>query len=527
MISSATDLKNRALMESNTLKSFILSSNEGFRAPVRDDILIHDYQMANSVTINTVLSNYIVNLKYAWKLYDNMNGSIGDSYFQIMEHLPEEKDIGLLDDQTRMMLVLNEGSGSFYSRHLTYDVTQMDNLDGTIGFLNLDTIWYALVRTSVPVPGETDEGSSEVTFDTLKLSMDMNNFVVNPNRFGSNINPFDVPLTFVDDHSMVNEFPDGFNGFMKVPTTEASPISVSMNCIAVNLFHKNPFYDELDENRPDGSSVWTLLPRCNYLVCLSHGFYGLELRWTKKNTLGSVVLHDLGATIPNMDKDDYHARKFGFVYCGFHNVDNMNTLFVAFKENLTGKYRYMYINEESYDKEYGFREIDTLVQDSLLLDVDDVFTKLTSVKTLDSVNIAMTNCGFWDLERNQTNKVTYIFNGSKDRVEKNGTFNGEIHKLLLPYDTSYGKYTDRVVEYDKIWKPDGSHYTYGDWSFLKRIQVKTGAEHDFVGATSSFAVYDSATDPIYILSQMGFEQFKRLLYATSDLVNPFIRWLYD
>ena len=188
MISSATDLKNRALMESNTLKSFILSSNEGFRAPVRDDILIHDYQMANSVTINTVLSNYIVNLKYAWKLYDNMNGSIGDSYFQIMEHLPEEKDIGLLDDQTRMMLVLNEGSGSFYSRHLTYDVTQMDNLDGTIGFLNLDTIWYALVRTSVPVPGETDEGSSEVTFDTLKLSMDMNNFVVNPNRFGSNIN---------------------------------------------------------------------------------------------------------------------------------------------------------------------------------------------------------------------------------------------------------------------------------------------------------------------------------------------------
>lgn len=70
MINNVTDLKRRTMVESNTLKSIILSSTDD-RLPARDDILIHEYQIANSVTINSILSNYIVNLKYAWKLLDN------------------------------------------------------------------------------------------------------------------------------------------------------------------------------------------------------------------------------------------------------------------------------------------------------------------------------------------------------------------------------------------------------------------------------------------------------------------------
>ena len=70
-ISSVSDFKNRTMVESNTIKSFILSASGGFRNPTRDDILIHDYQMANSVTINSILSNYIVDLKYAWENYFN------------------------------------------------------------------------------------------------------------------------------------------------------------------------------------------------------------------------------------------------------------------------------------------------------------------------------------------------------------------------------------------------------------------------------------------------------------------------
>lgn len=70
-ISSVSDFKNRTMVESNTIKSFILSAGGGFRNPTLDDILIHDYQMANSVTINSILSNYIVDLKYAWENYFN------------------------------------------------------------------------------------------------------------------------------------------------------------------------------------------------------------------------------------------------------------------------------------------------------------------------------------------------------------------------------------------------------------------------------------------------------------------------
>ena len=65
MINNVADFKNRTLMESNVMKTFILSQNMGMTAPNRDDILIHDYQISSSVTLNSILSNYIVNLKYA------------------------------------------------------------------------------------------------------------------------------------------------------------------------------------------------------------------------------------------------------------------------------------------------------------------------------------------------------------------------------------------------------------------------------------------------------------------------------
>lgn len=42
MINNVTDLKNRTMVESNILKSIILSSTDD-RLPAREDILIHDY----------------------------------------------------------------------------------------------------------------------------------------------------------------------------------------------------------------------------------------------------------------------------------------------------------------------------------------------------------------------------------------------------------------------------------------------------------------------------------------------------
>ena len=126
MISSVTDLKNRTLVESNTVKSFILSAHEGFKVPERDDILIHDYQIANSVTVNTILSNFIVNLTWAWKLYDDSKNETKESYFQILEYMPEENDYSQLNDNTKLFLAMKYQDGvklqSFFQRELEYDI---------------------------------------------------------------------------------------------------------------------------------------------------------------------------------------------------------------------------------------------------------------------------------------------------------------------------------------------------------------------------------------------------------------------
>ena len=98
MIHSVEDLKRRELLESNVLKSFILIENRGFLKPSLDDMLIHDYQMSNSVTINSILSNYIVNLRYAFDILEGSDeASQKDRYFAIVEQL-EKYNTDDLDD---------------------------------------------------------------------------------------------------------------------------------------------------------------------------------------------------------------------------------------------------------------------------------------------------------------------------------------------------------------------------------------------------------------------------------------------
>jgi hypothetical protein len=43
-----------------------------------------------------------------------------------------------------------------------------------------------------------------------------------------------------------------------------------------------------------------------------------------------------------------------------------------------------------------------------------VFGKVDSIKELDTVNIALTDYGFWDIEKNQTNNKTLTYRGIKD-----------------------------------------------------------------------------------------------------------------
>lgn len=182
MINDIIDLKNRTLVESNILKSFILNSGKNFHDPNRDDILIHDYQIASSVTLNSILSNYIVNLKKSWDLIRNQSDENSQTYFQIVDSTNAQYS---LHDQTKLVLDINNGNGTFKERNLNYKVQKIELKDNTHQFVNLDTIWYGIVRN-------VDEIQS-VYYDSIELVDSMNNYLINPNIFGDN--PFDRFMT--------------------------------------------------------------------------------------------------------------------------------------------------------------------------------------------------------------------------------------------------------------------------------------------------------------------------------------------
>lgn len=124
MIENITDLKNRTLVESNTMKSFILGKDFGFASGI-DDIILHDYQIANSVTINSILSNYIVNLRGAWNILDSRAGDDeGEQYFKIVSGL-DERSQSSLPDSTVLVLDVSDGDGSFKKRSLGYNVVDI------------------------------------------------------------------------------------------------------------------------------------------------------------------------------------------------------------------------------------------------------------------------------------------------------------------------------------------------------------------------------------------------------------------
>ena len=174
------DLKSRALVESNILKQFILSSAENQRnrfKPQLDDILIHNYQMANSITLNVILSNYMVDLEYALDCFKNpvLDGR-KDSYFKLVRDLSKSSD--LLGDQTRLVLDLVDGNGTFKYMDLELEMQKISGeFDGVQEFFNLDGVWYCKKTTN----GEDK--------DIIEIVDGMNDFNRQANPFGCN--PFD------------------------------------------------------------------------------------------------------------------------------------------------------------------------------------------------------------------------------------------------------------------------------------------------------------------------------------------------
>mgnify|MGYP003290590406 CR=1 FL=1 len=169
-------------------------------------------------------------------------------------------------------------------------------------------------------------------------------------------------------------------------------------------------------------------------------------------------MHDLTTMMPILNGGIYE-----FVDCKFVEVDGSSTMVVVCVDS-DGKYHHLYMNEETYDEVYGgFVEIDELVSNGFVVPVSSVFNKTEGIKTIGNHNIAMTEYGFWDLERNNTTSVTYSYRGIKEHLDNFELGNDRTDKLASP-ELSVGK-DDRLIEYDRVWKLSGDKYVNGTTSY--------------------------------------------------------------
>ena len=163
--------------------------------------------------------------------------------------------INTLDDNTRLVLEIANGQATFKSRELVYDVKEIENNKNTIKFVNLDSVWYGLVRDK----GENEEFSH----DNLTIVDGMNNFVVNPNPYGENI--FDAEFKFGGQSW------DSFNQYVKQRSLDKEK-DVQIHRIVENKFYHNTFEHYSQETQ---DLVGSIIPNCKYLLCMDTGLYGL------------------------------------------------------------------------------------------------------------------------------------------------------------------------------------------------------------------------------------------------------------
>lgn len=144
----SNDIRQRALVESNILKSVILDSNRrknGEFKPNLDDLILHDYQISSSSTLNAILSNYIVDIAYVVDCINNHEYTgLSDSYFKIVESLDENT---ILPNSTRLLLDIDGDNGTFKTRDLVLDIEKLDLPEGIEEFVNLDSMWYGIQNT--------------------------------------------------------------------------------------------------------------------------------------------------------------------------------------------------------------------------------------------------------------------------------------------------------------------------------------------------------------------------------------------
>lgn len=519
MINEILDLKNRTFAESNILRSLILQSDSINSNLWIEDVILHDYQIANSITLNSILSNFIVGIGDSY--YNDVSEL--NSYFNIVTSWNE---VEFLPDQTKMFLYASDGNGSFYSRDIQLKKTELGNVPGTIQFVMFDSIWYSMTYEQIIYNSENKNGVDKgvhqidengelveeyqyeeqsngeslegiVQYNKLLVSTEMTDKATVRREFGvDEIQPFQDIQVEVGD-----EVYDSLNGFIRNTAIEKSGRE-TINSINVNSFYHN-------------GSDYGVLNSSKYILCSTSGIYGLEFQYTD-GVPSKIVMHDLTTMMPILNGGIYE-----FVDCKFVEVDGSSTMVVVCVDS-DGKYHHLYMNEETYDEVYGgFVEIDELVSNGFVVPVSSVFNKTEGIKTIGNHNIAMTEYGFWDLERNNTTSVTYSYRGIKEHLDNFELGNDRTDKLASP-ELSVGK-DDRLIEYDRVWKLSGDKYVNGTTSYPSQI-----LESAYVGSGDEFAIYwgdDSKCRMLVPFKKVN--DFKRMLFSNSTLIDVFLDYVYE
>lgn len=100
-----------------------------------------------------------------------------------------------------------------------------------------------------------------------------------------------------------------------------------------------------------------MLPSSRYLACAAHHLYGLAPIYGPSGKFVGMRTYDIGLAIPNINQTKYEGNRYDFKWCSFASIDGVATLFVVVKDIDTGKFHYLYLNNDSYDLTYGFTKI--------------------------------------------------------------------------------------------------------------------------------------------------------------------------
>ena len=383
-------------------------------------------------------------------------------------------------------------------------------------------MWFSVVLNQI-IHNTQNQGISareydptkeiSMTYDQIVLADGMNHYDITPNPYGCN--PFEDGKLECD--FLENRFEySSFNKFLKVNalSSETENSNVTINCIV-----ENPILGgKLELNgKPDEHNIIRLIPLCKYLVCTNIGFYGLQIKY-EDGKFSGFTMYDLGRSIPTIE----NSTQYEFQFCCFNAVNDQTTLFVAFKDKNDKKQYITYFNEETYDEVYGLSRIKTLTMDGIVVEPYDLFNKVESIRELDIINIAMTDSGFWDIEPNMTNDVVVSYRGNKN-YSSGINYQDNATKLVLP--TTSVSSTDKVVQYDTIWKLSGEYMVHDAVRYPKYI---LDSANGFLGAVDGeFAVYDG-TDmiPAHILVNIQYDMFSKMLISNAYLFNSFMKWFY-